>query len=209
VGFEESALGRLRRYRDGADRTIGLSREVEEQARRFAERLFAGLERVAGIAQRAGFDIEADHEGSLLALRLGAGTGAEAEARFGAVPGAAAETDEELMHEELSRYVLDPSGYSGRVLGWSENVAEEGPCQVFAVYRDGVWKTKGVFVERARGTVEDPDDVLGGFCLRILGRLVDLAAPTEWAGRRWDTGSYSAGDLLAGRRPPVETRWLH
>ncbi len=42
------------------------------------------------------------------------------------------------MHEELSRYVLDPSGYSGRILGWSEQVGES-PCQIFAVYRDGLW----------------------------------------------------------------------
>lgn len=209
MGFEEGALGRLRRYREGADRTLALSQEAEDGARRLAERLFAGLERVAGLAREAGFEVEVAREGGLLTLRLRAGTGAEAAVAFGAVPGAAAETDEDLMHEELSRYVLDPSGYSGRVLGWSESVAGEGPCQVFAVYRDGVWKTKGTFVEKARGRADDPDDVLGGFCLRIFGRLVDLAAPTEWAGRRWGTGSYSPEDLLAGRRPPTETRWLH
>jgi hypothetical protein len=209
VGFEEGALERLRRYRRGADRTLELSREAEGEARRFARRLFAGLERVVGLAPDAGFEAEATREGEVLALRLVAGPGAEAQVRFGAAPGAAAETDEDLMHEELSRYVLDPSGYSGRVLGWSPNVPGEGPCQTFAVYRDGAWKTKGVLIEKARGRVDDPDDVLGGFCLRILGRLVDLAASTEWAGRRWAEGPYSAEDLLVGRRPPVETRWLH
>jgi hypothetical protein len=208
LGFEESALERLRRYREGADRTIGLCREAEDEAHRFAERLFAGLERVAGIAREAGFGVEAGREDGLLILRLEAGPGAASEACFGAPPGAAAETDEDLMHEELSRYVLVPSGYSGRVLGWSPNVPGEGPCQTFAVYRDGVWKTKGVFVEKARGGADDPDDVLGGFCLRILGRLVDLAAPVESAGRRWAAGPYAPGDLLGGERPPVETRWL-
>jgi hypothetical protein len=41
------------------------------------------------------------------------------------------------MHEDLSRYSLDPSGYSGRILGWSEEAVEEA-CQIFAVYGDGV-----------------------------------------------------------------------
>jgi hypothetical protein len=208
VSFDESALGRLRRYREGADRALALVSEAEGEARRFAERLSVGLERVAGLAGRAGFEVRCEREGGVILLRLSAGPGAGAEARFGAVPGAAAETDEDLMHEELSRYVLDPSGYSGRVLGWSENVGA-APCQTFAVYRDGVWKTKGVFVERARGRVDDPDDVLAGFCLRVFGRLVDLAAPTEWAGRRWAEGPYTPEDMLTGRHPPTETRRLH
>jgi hypothetical protein len=105
------------------------------------------------------------------------------------------------MHEELSRYSLDPSGYSGRVLGWSRAVGE-GPCQTFAVYRDGVWKTKGVFVAKARGRVDDPDDVLNGFCLRILGRLIDLAATTGGVGLRWsDAGGYSLARFSTGRTP--------
>ncbi|MBV9454985.1 MAG: hypothetical protein JOZ19_12850 [Rubrobacter sp.] len=97
---------------------------------------------------------------------------------LGLLQGAAAETDEDLMHEELSHYSLDPSGYSGRILGWSEE-AGEAACQTFAVYEDGVWKTKGLFVAKAHGRVDDSDEVLGGFCLRILGRLVDLAALTR------------------------------
>ena len=102
-----------------------------------------------------------------------AGPGREAGVSFGVVSGAAAETDEDLMHEELSRYSLEPSGYSGRILGWSAE-AGDAPCQTFAVYRDGVGRP-GAFVTRARGRVDDPDDVLNGF-LRILGRLIDLAS---------------------------------
>ena len=110
------------------------------------------------------------------------------------------------MHEELSRYSLDPSGYSGRVLGWSLAVGED-PCQAFAVYRDGVWKTKGVFVARARGRVDDPDEVVGGFCLRILGRLIDLAATTGGVGRRWsDASGYDMARYLGGEEAPTELR---
>lgn len=110
------------------------------------------------------------------------------------------------MHEELSRYSLDPTGYSGRVLGWSRAVGED-PCQTFAVYRDGIWKTKGVFVARAHGNVDDPDDVLGGFCLRILGRLIDLAATTGGVGRRWsDTGGYDLARYADGDAAPTELR---
>ena len=112
------------------------------------------------------------------------------------------------MHEELSRHTLDPSGYSGRILGFRE-AAGEKPCQIFAVYRDGVWRTRGILVEKARGRVDDRDEVLGGFCLRILGRLIDLAAPTRGAGRRWSEEPYSLEDLLSGARFPTETRWLH
>jgi hypothetical protein len=206
LGFRESALTRLRRYRGEADRSLGLIREVEEVTRRFSGRLFGGLEYAAALGREAGFEIEASHTGDLLVLGVAAAPGMEARAEFGLVGGAAAEADEDLMHEELSRYSLDPSGYSGRVLGWSWAVGE-GPCQIFAVYRDGVWKTKGVFVAKARGRVDDPSDVLNGFCLRILGRLIDLAATTGGVGRRWsDAGGYSLARFLDGEDAPTERR---
>jgi hypothetical protein len=205
LGFEESALTRLRRYRDEADRSLGLAREAEDVARGFSERLFAGLEYTAVLGRRAGFEIETTHASGVLDLRVVAGPGSEAGVSFGLARGAAAESDEDLMHEELSRYSLDPSGYSGRILGWSEAVAEE-PCQTFAVYRDGAWKTRGVFVAKARGRVDDPDEVTNGFCLRILGRLIDLAATTGGVGRRWAGGTYALSDYLEGKAPPTETR---
>ena len=207
MGFDERALERLRRYREEADFSLGLAREAEERARRFSERLFAGLEYTAALAREAGFEFESAHEKGTFALRVSAGPGAEARATLGLVGGAAAETDEDLVHEDLSSYSLDPSGYSGRILGFSEQLGD-GPCQVFAVYRDGVWRTKGLFVEKARGNVDDPDEVLNGFCLRILGRLIDLAVPTRGAGRRWAGGPYALADLLRGERFPTETRWF-
>jgi hypothetical protein len=206
MGFEESALGRLRRYREEADRSLGAVREAEATARRFAERLFAGLEYTAALGRQAGFEVQCTYAGGALDLRAVAGKGAEAGVSFGILPGAAAETDEDLMHEELSRYSLEPSGYSGRILGWTEE-APDNPCQTFAVYADGVWKTSGLFVARARGKVEDTDDVINGFCLRILGRLIDLASLTGGAGRRWIDGPYSLHDLLDGQRPPTALRW--
>ena len=202
MSFEESALVRLRRYREEADHALELVREAEEAARRFSGRLFSGLEYAAALAREAGFEVETARE-EVFRLRISAGAGAA----FGLLEGAAAETDEHLMHEELSRYVLDPAGYSGRILGWSEQ-AGESPCQIFAVYRDGVWKTKGIFVQKARGRVNDPDEVVNGFCLRVLGRLIDLAAPTGGAGRRWAEEPYALADLLEGRRFPTETRWF-
>jgi hypothetical protein len=204
--FEESALERLRRYRKEADRSLGALHEAEATARRFADRLFAGLEYTAVLGRQAGFEVQATYAGSALDLRTTAGRGAEAGLSFGVVPGAAAETDENLMHEELSHYSLDPSGYSGRILGWSEEAPNE-PCQIFAVYRDGEWKTTGLFVARSRGNVEDPDEVINGFCLRILGRLIDLASLTGGAGRRWTAEPYSLQDLLEAQRPPTALRW--
>jgi hypothetical protein len=206
VGFEESALQRLVRYREEADRSLEAVRAAEATARRFADRLFAGLEYTAVLGRQAGFEIQSTYAGGALDLQAVAGREAEAGVSFGVVPGAAAETDEDLMHEELSRYSLEPSGYSGRILGWSEEAPHE-PCQTFAVYADGVWKTKGRFVARARGNVEDPDDVINGFCLRILGRLIDIASLTGGAGRRWTDEPYSLKDLLEGRRPPTALRW--
>jgi hypothetical protein len=92
------------------------------------------------------------------------------------------------------------------VLGWSRAVGED-PCQTFAVYRDGVWKTKGVFVARARGKVDDPGEVINGFCLRIMGRLIDLAATTGGVGRRWsDVGGYDMARYLGGEEAPTELR---
>jgi len=207
VGFEEGALARLRRYRAEADRSLELAREAEEAARRFSERLFAGLEYTAAIGRGAGFEAETARETRVFTLQVSVGPGAAAEATFGLLEGAAAETDEDLMHEVLSRYVLDPSGYSGRIVGFSQSAGDE-PCQTFAVYQDGVWKAKGIFVEKARGKIDDPDEVLNGFCLRILGRLIDLAAPTGGAGRRWAEGPYAPIDLKKGERFPTETRWF-
>jgi len=205
MGFEESALARLHRYREEADHSLAQVREAEAMTRRFAERLFAGLEYTAVLGRRAGFEIETTYAGGALDLRAATGPGAVAGVSLGVVPGAAAETDEDLMHEELSRYSLEPSGYSGHILGWSE--AGDAPCQAFAVYRDGVWKTTGLFVAKARGKVEDSDDIINGFCLRIVGRLIDLASLTGGAGRRWADEPYSLKDLLEGKRAPTSLRW--
>lgn len=208
MGFEESALTRLVRYREEADRSMEVRRGIHETTRQFSRRLFDGLESVAELARRAGLGAETQRDGGLLVLRVEAApVGASgARATFGLLPETAAETDEDLMHEDLSRHTLDPSGYSGRILGWSEEVGEDA-CQVFAVYGDGVWKTKGIFVARSRGRVDDPDDVLNGFCLRILGRLVDTAAITGGAGRRWSQHAYTLPDLLSERGYPSELRW--
>ncbi|MDQ4083375.1 MAG: hypothetical protein M3117_03090 [Actinomycetota bacterium] len=208
MGFEESALTRLRRYREEADLSLEVRRGIEEATRRFSERLFVGLKYAAALGRRAGFGLEAERAKDVLVLRVEAAKlpGAEARLALGLVRGVAAETDEDLMHEALSRFHLDPSGYSGRILGWSEEAGEE-PCQTFAVYGDGVWKTKGLFVAKARGRVDDPDDVLNGFCLRVLGRLVDLAALTGGAGRRWTQGPYTLPDLLSGKEHPTKIRW--
>ena len=206
MGFEESALARLRRYREETDRSLGQVREAEATARRFSGRLFAGLEYTAVLGRQAGFEIETTYAGGAFDLRAAAGPASEAGVSFGVVPGAAAETDEDLMHEELSRYSLEPSGYSGRVLGWSEQ-AGDVPCQTFAVYTDGVWKTRGLFVTRARGKVDDADDILNGFCLRIVGRLIDVASLTGGAGRRWTSEPYTLKDLLEGKKAPTALRW--
>ncbi len=205
MGFEDSALTRLRRYRGEADRSLALMGEAEDAARRFSGRLFGGLEYTAALGRQAGFEIETSYTNGVLNLRAIAGPGAEAEATFGMLRGAAAEADEDLMHEEISRYSLDPSGYSGRILGWSEAAGEDA-CQTFAVYRDGVWKTKGLFVALARGKVDDPDEVINGFCLRILGRLIDLAALTGGAGRWWAEEPYTLPDLMDGRAFPTKLR---
>lgn len=206
MGFENSALTRLRRYREEADRSLALMHETEEVTRRFAERLFTRLERTAALGRQAGFEVGTAYTKDVLNLSVTAGPDAEAEVTFGVLRGAAAEADENLMHEELSRYSLDPSGYSGRILGWSSAVGEDA-CQTFAVYRDGVWKTKGLFVTQAHGKVDDPDEVLHGFCLRILGRLVDLTALTGGAGQRWSAEPYTLPDLLGGKRFPTALRF--
>lgn len=204
--FEENARARLRRYREEADRSLELMREAEDATRRFSQRLYAGLEYSSVLAREAGFEVEVTGAKEAFTLRAVAGPAAEARAAFGLLGGAAAETDEDLMHEELSRYSLDTSGYSGRILGWSEAAGEE-PCQTFAVYRDGIWKTKGLFVSRARGRVDDPDEVLNGFCLRILGRLLDVAALTGGMGQRWAEVPYTLRDHLERRIFPTAPRW--
>ena len=206
MGFEDSALARLRRYREEADRSLEVQRGIEEITHRFSERLFEGLEYVAVLGRRADVGVEAERAKNVLVLRVEAAPGAEARLTFGLVGKVAAETDEDLMHEELSSYSLDPSGYSGRILGWSEEAGEE-VCQTFAVYADGVWKTKGLFVVKARGRVDDADEILHGFCLRIVGRLVDLAALTGGVGKRWLQERYTLPDLLSGKEPSTELRW--
>ncbi len=209
MGFEDSALARLRRYREEAGRSLEVQRGIEASTRRFSGRLFGGLEYVAALGRQAGIGMEVECGEDVLVLRIGTAKlpGAEARLTLGLVTGVvAAETDEDLMHVDLSRYNLDPSGYSGRILGWSEEAGEE-PCQTFAVYGDGVWKTKGLFVAKAHGRVDDAKEILNGFCLRIVGRLVDLAALTGGAGRRWAPEPYTLPDLLSGKEHPTEVRW--
>lgn len=206
MGFEDAALKRLRRYREEADRSLSLMRGAEEAARGFSARLFSGLGYTASLARDAGIEAESQEGDGLLTLRVTFGEGADASLVLGKVPGAAAETEEDLMHEELSRYSLEPSGYSGRIIGFCETVGEE-PCQTFAVYRDGIWKTRGAFVEGARGRTDDPDEVLNGFCLRILGRLIDLAALTGGAGRAWSPADdYTRKDFVSGATFPTVLR---
>ena len=125
MGFEESALKRLRRYREESDRLLEFQRGIEETARRYSQRLFAGLEYSAALGRKAGFGMETERAKRVLVLRVEAAPGAETRLTLGLVGGVAAETDEDLMHEDLSRYSLDPSGYSGRILGWSEDAGEE------------------------------------------------------------------------------------
>ena len=209
MGFEDSVLARLRRYREEAGRSLEVQRGIEETTRRFSGRLFGGLEYVAALGRRAGMGMEVEREKDVLVLRVEVAKlpGAESRLTLGLINGvAAAETDEDLMHEDLSRYRLDPSGYSGRILGWSEDAGKE-PCQTFAVYGDGAWKTKGHFVAKARGRVDDADEVLNGFCLRIAGRLVDLVALTGGVGRRWAPEPYALPDLHSGKEHPTEVRW--
>ncbi len=59
---------------------------------------------------------------------------------------------------------------------------------------------------RASGKTDDPEEVLNGFCLRILGRLVDLAATTGGVGKKWAAGPYALRDLLDGKEHPTELR---
>jgi hypothetical protein len=209
VGFEDSALARLRRYREEAGHSLEVQRGIEETTRRFSGLLFRGLEYVAALGRQAGIGTEVERGEDLLVLRVEATKlpGAHASLTLGLVTGVvAAETDEDLMHEDLSRYSLDPSGYSGRILGWSEE-AGEGSCQTFAIYGDGVWKTKGLFVAKARGRVDNADEILNGFCLRMVGRLVDLAALTGGVGRKWAPEPHALSDLLSGKEHPTEVRW--
>ena len=126
MGFEESALARLGRYHEEAERSLKVRRGIEETTRRFSERLFGGLEYAAALARRVGLGAETQRDGGLLVLRVEAEPGGAAQTRatFGLLRGTAAETDEDLMHEEVSRHTLEASGYSGRILGWSEDAGE-------------------------------------------------------------------------------------
>ena len=101
MGFEESALARLRRYREEADVSLELIREAEEAARHFSSRLFAGLEYTAVLGRQAGFEIDTTYAGGALDLRAVAGSGREAGVSFGVVPGAAAETGRASCRERV------------------------------------------------------------------------------------------------------------
>ena len=70
MSFEESALTRLRRYREEADLSLEVRRGIEEATRRFSERLFVGLEYAAALGRRAGFGLEAERAKDVLVLRV-------------------------------------------------------------------------------------------------------------------------------------------
>ena len=91
-------MARLRRYREEADGSLGTRRGIEETARRFSGRLFAGLEYTAALGRGAGFGVEAERSGDLLTLRVevSPGTG-EARATFGSPTRARARQSMALM----------------------------------------------------------------------------------------------------------------
>ncbi len=196
MGFEENALVRLRRYREEADHSLKVRHSTEETTCRFAERLFESLEYVAVLGRQTGFGVEVERAKEVLVLRVEATPGAEAHLTLGLLRGAATEMDEDLMHEDLSRYNLDPSGYSGRILGWSEEVGEEA-CQTFAVYGDGVWKTKGLFVTKARGWTTP------GRGTKRLRPAHTRTAPRPGGAHR-GSGSKMVGGGLHPPRSPIE-----
>jgi hypothetical protein len=47
--------------------------------------------------------------------------------------------------------------------------------------------------------VDDPEEVINGFCLRIFGRLITLAVPTDGAERCWVEDPYSLKNLTGGK----------
>jgi hypothetical protein len=126
--------------------------------------------------------------------------------------GVAAEADEDLMHEELSRYRLDPPGYLGRVFGWSRAVG--GHRRIFAVYRNGVWKTKELSWRGLGAGWGTPTTCSTGFYLRILGWHLDLAPTTGGVARYLsgeacdgrNAGGYSLVRFLDGEDAPTERR---
>lgn len=207
MGFEEGAVSRFKRYRRDADQTLEDIKLAEEAAKKLSGRLFDGLEHCVRYAREAGFEVEVGRGDTEIRIKLSAAEGATSEVVFAFLEGAASEADEYLMHEELSRHTLPSAGYSGRILGWV-SPGGEGPCQVFAVYRDGTWRTKGMLVEKSRGKLDDPEEVLRGFCLRILGRMVDLCVPTDGVGRLWRTEKYTLLEYEREEMPRTETRWL-
>ena len=95
---------RLRRYREQANLSLGLMREVEDAAHKFSRRLFGGLDLVAALGREVGFAVEVARDGETFVFRVTAGPGAGAGVAFGLVEGAAVETDKDLMHEDLSCY---------------------------------------------------------------------------------------------------------
>ena len=117
----------------------------------------------------------------------------------------AAEADEDLMHEESSRYRLDPPGYLGRVFGWSRAVG--GHRRIFAVYRNGVWKTKELSWRGLGAGWGTPTTCSAGFYLRILGWHLDLAPTTGGVGRQWGAAEwYGVARCLSGEAAPRQLR---
>ena len=62
-------------------------------------------------------------------------------------------------------------------------------------------------MEKGRGKIDDPDEVLNGFCLRIFGRLIDLAAHPR-LGPALGRKSVRPCGPPGGKRFPAETRWF-
>ena len=203
MGFEESALARLRRYREEAE--APLDRSVSRATtRRFAERLFAGSSNTSGWAAGRLRDRGPPTAGGAFDLRAVAEHGSEAGVTSWVVPGAAAEADEDLMHEELRRYslklrVLRPHHSAVRE-------APEAPCQTFAYTQTGCGSPRALVAKAPRQ---------GRRSRRHHKRLLpqDSGAPDRpgFPHRRrrqtLDRGAYSLRDLLEGRRAPTELRW--
>ena len=87
MGFEDSALARLRRYREEADRSLETRRRIGDATRRFSERVFAGLEYTAALGRQSGFGMEVERAKDVLVLRVETAPGAEARLTLGVIGG--------------------------------------------------------------------------------------------------------------------------
>ena len=150
-----------------------------------------------------GLEMEVERTRDVLILRVEVAPNAVARLTLGLL--STAETDEDLIHEDLSRYNLDPSGYPGRIPAWSRRQDRSFARPSESMPTAGGRRSPPSLQRPAEGRRPGPRSQRFVFADSRAAR--GPGGAYRGVGRWWSGESYTLPDLLSRKEHPTELRW--